>query len=297
MGIMVGRDAGGTSIGIAPEAKWIAVKIFNDAGVATTAGIHQGFQWLLDPDGNSTTADAPNVVNNSWTMGSSGCNLEFQLDLRSLRAGGILPIFAAGNFGPNPATSASPANNPEAFAVGATNNADSIYPSGSRGPSSCGESTTVFPELVAPGVNVRTTDLFGLYRQETGTSLSSPHVAGALALLLDAFPNLTSDQQTVALESGASDLGPQGPDNDFGNGRLDVFASYAWLTPPGDFTVAATPSSADTLPSGTVTYAVTVGSLSDFDGDVSLSLSGFRPRRQRGASRPRLLSAAQALRN
>ena len=99
MGVMVGGDAGGTSIGVAPEAQWIAVKIFNDQGSATTARIHQGFQWLLDPDGNASTPDAPNVVNNSWTLGSIGCNLEFQLDLQSLRAAGIVPVFAAGNYG------------------------------------------------------------------------------------------------------------------------------------------------------------------------------------------------------
>ena len=48
MGVMVGRDNGGTSIGVAPQATWIAVKIFNDSGTATSTAIHQGFQWLLD---------------------------------------------------------------------------------------------------------------------------------------------------------------------------------------------------------------------------------------------------------
>ena len=52
MGVMVGGDAGGSSIGVAPDAKWIAVKIFNDQGVANAVGIHLGFQWLLDPDGD-----------------------------------------------------------------------------------------------------------------------------------------------------------------------------------------------------------------------------------------------------
>ena len=67
MGVMVGGDAGGSSIGIAPDAQWIAAKIFNDRGIATTVGIHLAFQWLLDPDGNPATADAPNVVNDSWS--------------------------------------------------------------------------------------------------------------------------------------------------------------------------------------------------------------------------------------
>jgi len=112
MGALVGGDAGGTSIGVAPDAKWISVKIFDDSGVATSSDIHAGFQWILDPDGNPSTPDAPNVVSDSWSMGSIGCNLEFQLDLGSLRAASILPIFAAGNFGPNASTSTSPANIP-----------------------------------------------------------------------------------------------------------------------------------------------------------------------------------------
>jgi subtilisin family serine protease len=275
MGVMVGGDAGGTSIGIAPDATWIAVKIFDDAGTATTTGIHQGFQWLLDPDGDTATADAPHVVSNSWTMGSVGCNLEFQLDLQSLRAAGILPVFAAGNFGPGASTSASPANNPEAFAVGAVNNGDGIYSLSSRGPSACGEAETTFPDLVAPGVNVRTSDLFGLYTQQTGTSLAAPHLAGGLALLLDAFPNLSVDQQEEALENGALDLGGAGPDNTYGNGRLDILASYNWLASAPEFTITATPGSASTVPGESAGYTVTVTAANGFADDVDLSLSGL----------------------
>jgi subtilisin family serine protease len=233
MGVMVGRDAGGTAVGVAPEAQWIAVKIFNNQGNATVAGIHEGFQWLLDPDGNPGTDDAPHVVNNSWTFGSPGCDLEFQLDLISLRAAGIVPIFAAGNFGPSSGTSASPANNPEAFAVGATNNSDFIYSYSSRGPSACGEGQTTFPEMVAPGVSIHTTDLFGLYTNATGTSMAAPHIAGGLALLLSAYPDLLATEQETALFSGTVDLGPTGPDNDFGEGRLDILAAYQWLSDGG----------------------------------------------------------------
>jgi subtilisin family serine protease len=277
MGVLVGGDAGGTSVGVAPDARWISVKIFDDQGVATTSGIHQGFQWLLDPDGDSTTPDAPNVVSNSWSIGVVGCSLEFQLDLQSLRAAGILPIFAAGNFGPGPSTSVSPANNPEAFAVGATDDADAPYDGSGRGPSACGEPATTYPELVAPGVDVRTTDLFGLYTEQTGTSLAAPHVAGALALLLDAYADIAVDEQEQALESGAVDLGPVGPDDEFGFGRLDVAGSYAWLAARPDFTVTATPSSATTSPAGGAAYTVEVASVGGFAGDVALSLAGLDP--------------------
>jgi serine protease AprX len=249
MGVMVGGDAGGTAVGVAPAAQWIAVKIFNDGGSSTATAIHQGFQWLLDPDANPSTADAPDVVNNSWTFGSPGCNLEFQLDLRSLRAVGIVPVFAAGNFGPGNATSASPANYPEALAVGAADNSDLIYAYSSRGPSTCGEVQTVYPELVAPGVNINTTDRYGLYYAATGTSLAAPHVAGGLALLLSAYPDLSADQQTAALINAAVDLGTTGPDNNFGYGRLNVQAAYQWLQAGG----SATPTPTAIPPTATPT--------------------------------------------
>ena len=154
MGVMVGGDSGGTSIGVAPGAQWIAVKIFNDQDASTATAIHLGYQWLLDPDNNPATADAPQVVNNSWAYGAPGCNLEFEPDFQSLRAAGILPVFAAGNGGPYTSSSYSPANNPSAFAVGSINNNDLIYSLSSRGPSNCGGTTDVFPDLVAPGVNI-----------------------------------------------------------------------------------------------------------------------------------------------
>lgn len=246
MGVMIGGDSDGSSIGAAPGAQWIAVKMFNDAGSSTATAIHMGYQWLLDPDGNPATADAPQVVNNSWSFAYPGCYLDFEPDLQVLRAAGILPVFAAGNGGPGTGTSYSPANNPSAFAVGAINNYSSIYGLSSRGPSTCGGSTGVFPELVAPGVNIYTTDLAGFYTTASGTSLAAPHVTGGLALLLSAFPNLTISQQESALLTSAFDLGTAGPDDIYGYGRLDLLAAYQHL-------VSAPSATSTTLPTLTPT--------------------------------------------
>jgi subtilisin family serine protease len=234
-GIMVAGDAGGTSIGVAPSAQWIAVKIFNDQGNASSTAIHLGYQWLLDPDGDPNTADTPQVVNNSWTFAYPGCNLEFELDLQSLRAADILPVFAAGNGGPYSSTSYSPANNPSAFAVGAINNNNLIYAYSSRGPNACGGATGPYPKIVAPGVSILTTGLFGMYdNSSSGTSFAAPHVSGGLALLLSAYPNLDAAQQEQALINSAMDLGAVGPDITFGYGRLDLAGAFSWaaaLTP------------------------------------------------------------------
>ncbi|MBU0492123.1 MAG: S8 family serine peptidase [Chloroflexi bacterium] len=228
MGVMVGRDASGTAVGVAPDAQWIAVKVFDDRNQATAVAIHQGFQWLLDPDGDPTTPDAPHVVNCSWDMDAPGCDLAFQTDLQALRAAGIVPVFAAGNLGPATETSVSPANYAEALAVGATNNVDALYAESSRGPSACDEA--IFPDLVAPGVSILTTERYGLYMQMTGTSAAAPHAAGGLALLLSAFPGLTVAEQEATLLTTVVDRGPAGPDNGYGHGRLDLLAAFQQLS-------------------------------------------------------------------
>jgi uncharacterized repeat protein (TIGR01451 family) len=262
MGLMVGGQGNnGNDFGVAPEAKWIAVKMFNDVGTGTTAGIHAGFQWLLDPDGNPASADAPHVVNNSWTFGNpNSCNLTFQADLQALRAAGILPVFAAGNSGPNASTSYSPANYPEALAVGAINDSSIIYTLSSRGPrpssSNCNDGT-VFPEVVAPGVNIYTAYLGPTYytASATGTSFATPHVVGVLALLLDAAPNLTVAQQEAALLNSTVDLGAVGPDNSYGQGRIDALAAYQSLF---DLSVSQSASASSITVNNSLTYTMVI---------------------------------------
>jgi subtilisin family serine protease len=282
MGVIVGGDAGGTVIGMAPGATWIAARIFNDSGTATATAIHAAFQWVLDPDGNPATDDAPDVVNSSWSYGSIGCNLEFEADLQALRAADILPVFAGGNFGPGASTSVSPANNPEAFAVGAVDGTGVIDATSSRGPSACGEATTTYPELVAPGVTIRTADRYGTFQVATGTSEAAPHVAGALALLLAAHPGLTADQQASALEAGAMDLGATGPDGTYGNGLLDVLAAHDWLV-------------ANPPPPPTTTQAVAVPALAKGYGCWFTVTTGGSARLQASWTMPAKVQATLAI--
>lgn len=235
MGLMVGGDAGGTTIGVAPGAQWIAVKIFDDAGLSSLSVIHQGFQWLLDPDLNPDTNDSPHVVNNSWGFPElvNQCYTEFEVDIEILKAVGISMVFSAGNQGPDSETSVSPANNPEGYAVGMVDSQLNIGFTSSRGASACG--ATLYPELVAPGVDVRTTDLtFGglfpdSYVSVIGTSAAAPHVAGALALLREAYPAATVAELEQALENSANDLGLIGADNDYGYGLVDVVEAAGLL--------------------------------------------------------------------
>jgi bacillopeptidase F len=241
MGIMTGAGSGGTSIGMAPGAKWISAKIFKDNGYASLSAIHLGFQWLLDPDGDPATDDAPAVVNNSWGLGNlDGCSTEFSQDIQVLSDAGIMTVFAAGNYGPNQYTSTSPANGPVPLSVGALDDLGNIAGFSSRGPSACGGS--IYPLLSAPGVDIRTSDLtYGgavplSYSAVSGTSFASAHVSGALALLSSAFPEAGPEELAGALVSTAHDLGQTGADNGYGSGLMKLKAAYDLLagqTPPG----------------------------------------------------------------
>jgi subtilisin family serine protease len=240
LGVILGGDAGGSAIGVAPGAQWIAARIFDNRDRATIEGIHKALQWVLDPDGDPSTPDAPDVVNNSWSFVNAGCDGEFADDLRALRAAGILPVFAAGV-----RDSVSPANTPEAFAVGALADAETALADSPRGPSVCGDKP-VFPQVVAPGADIRTTDRFGTYAMLDGSSLAAAHVSGALALLLDADPELSAAGQESILTETAVDLGAPGPDSTFGYGRIDVAAALDRVLGPDPSRPSAslTPSAA-----------------------------------------------------
>src|SRR5262249_8200866 len=146
--------------------------------------------------------------------------------------------------------------------------------SSSRGPSACASATS--PSLVAPGVGVRTSDLFGGDIVASGTSLSAPHAPGALALLLPAFPAAPAGQPAAALRAGAVDLGPSGPDDAYGAGRLDALAAYQWLAAaPPDFVVTASPVKITVKRTRNAKYTITITPSGAFTGPVKLKVTGL----------------------
>ncbi len=252
MGIMVGGDRSEYATGVAPDAQWIAVKIFNDAGQARFSTIHEGFQWILDPDNNPDTDDAPDVLNNSWALNAPNqCITEFRDDILALKESNIFVVFAGGNYNPPPPSSVSPANNQGVLSVGAIDEENNIANFSSRGPSACDNG--IFPSVVAPGVNIYTADLYSSYGTFSGTSFAAPHVAGAAALLFQALPWLSVYELESGLLNSAVDLGPAGPDNSYGHGLIDIFKAFLSLTGRQIHTITATASSGGSIsPSGTV---------------------------------------------
>ena len=228
MGTIVGDDGQGNRIGVAPGAKWIAVKVFTNQGYTYESWVHDAFQWLMAPNGNP--ALAPDVVNNSW--GSNiGSDTRYRADVAALRAAGILPVFSSGNNGPYAGTVGSPASFPESFAVGAVDEYKVVASFSSRGPSSWSE---IKPEVAAPGVDVRSSFPGGGYALGDGTSMAAPHITGLVALLLQANPNLTPDQLEEIIKSSATPLGSPVPNNDTGWGLVNAYAAGLQVTESGE---------------------------------------------------------------
>lgn len=238
MGTIVGSDAAtGRVTGVAPGAKWIAVKVFNDRGEATDEWIHAGFQWCLAPTnlagGNPNPALAPDIVSNSWGD-DNGADLTFQRDFEAWQAAGIVSVWAAGNAGPSAGTINAPGSLAAALAVGATQSNDVVASFSSRGPSPWG---VIKPDVVAPGVGIYSTLAGGGYAGGwNGTSMATPHVAGLAALLIEASArSLSLDGLYHAITSTTVELGAPGSDNTYGYGRIDAYQAVSSVVVGGTF--------------------------------------------------------------
>ena len=240
MGIMVG-SAGSDTIGVAPGAEWITAGVV-DQGKSlsgTFSDILAAFQWALNPDGDpATTDDVPDVILNSWGVPASlfsPCDETFFAAIDNVEAAGIVCVFAAGNEGPtasslrNPGSRASSPLN--AFSVGAVDNARVVANFSSRGPGGCGF-TAIKPEVVAPGVNVRSAAKDGGYKLLSGTSMAAPFVAGLVALCRQYNPDATVDEIKLAIINSAQDLGAAGEDNAYGYGLPDASRMLDFLSDP-----------------------------------------------------------------
>ncbi|MEZ4648065.1 MAG: S8 family serine peptidase [Candidatus Eisenbacteria bacterium] len=241
LGIISGLDdAEADTTGVAFGAQWIAAAALSAANLDDR--ILDCLQWLIDPDGDPMTIDdVPDVVENSWTVNESNphyvdCDSRWWAAMDNCEMAGVALVFSAGNDGPAAGSIGSPADRAttltNAFAVGSVNATGQVFPypihfSSSRGPSGCTApaQNRIKPELVAPGVDIRTTALGGGTNLATGTSMSAPHVAGAVALLRQADPDLDVDTIKSLLLQTARDEGSSGDDNTYGMGFLDAYAA------------------------------------------------------------------------
>ena len=241
-GTAIGDDGAGNQIGMAPGAKWIACRNM-DQGVGTPARYIECMQFFLAPTpvggGTGDPTKAPDVTINSWGCPTSeGCSVNtLQSAVEAQAAAGIMMVVAAGNAGSSCSTTVDPPSFYAAsFTVGALNTGtDTIASFSSRGPVTVDGSNRIKPDITAPGTNTRSASNSSdtAYTFASGTSMATPHIAGAVALLWSAHPELQHqiDASRTLLDTtthviSSTQCGLAGPPNNvYGWGRVDILAA------------------------------------------------------------------------
>lgn len=247
MGTMAGAESDeGKQIGVAPDAQWIGCRNM-ERGWGSPASYIECFEWFLAPTNISGEApdpsQAPHVINNSWACPAiEGCtpeNFELMREVvDNLKAAGIVVVVSAGNSGADCHSIRTPAAIfKNSFTVGATQQSDTIANFSSRGTVTIDGSGRLKPNIAAPGVGIRSSIKDGGFAAFSGTSMAGPHVAGAVALLISANPDLAGQVELIEdiIERNAKPMrsaqtcgsrpGALIPNPVYGYGRIDIAAA------------------------------------------------------------------------
>lgn len=247
-----GAASDGRNKGVAPGADLLNGKVLNDYGYGETSWIIAGMQWAVDQGADVVSMSLGNPERTDCSDPMAQATEELA------RAGAdTLFVIAAGNTGPGDNTVSSPGCAPSVLTVGAVDRDDSTANFSSRGP--VHGSHTLKPEITAPGVAISAAAAGGrgvhAYRSMSGTSMATPHVAGAAALLKQRHPDWSAQRIKAALVSSA-DADIPGDVRETGGGRLDVKAAvdqtvlgtsavqagtFAWPQDPSDRTTVSVP--------------------------------------------------------
>ena len=214
---VAGTAVGQNGIGVAPGANWISIAIGDEANLILNSYIYAAFEWMLAPNGDASLA--PDIINGSW--GGPGDQVWFIKEIDLLKEAGIIPVFSAGNQGPMSYTVDAPAAYPNMISVGATESEDQVVWFSARGPSILHDNPA--PLIAAPGTKIYSSLPDNEYGYYSGTSMASPHVAGALALLLSTDHDLVgySDVRNHLIDS-AEPFQDSHPNMESGHGMLNT---------------------------------------------------------------------------
>ncbi|MFD7457324.1 MULTISPECIES: S8 family peptidase [unclassified Streptomyces] len=213
-GTHVAGTVAGSAYGVAKKANIVGVRVLNNSGSGTTAQVVAGIDWV------ARNAVKPAVANMSL---GGGADSALDTAVRNAIASGVTFAVAAGNESTN-ASTRSPARVTEAITVGATTSSDARASYSNYG--------TVL-DLFAPGSSITSTWNSGDSATNTisGTSMATPHVAGAAALYLADNPTATPAQVSSALTAAATPNVVGSPGTGSPN-RL-LYVGGGGTTPPG----------------------------------------------------------------
>jgi subtilisin family serine protease len=253
-------------VGVNWDVSIMGLRFLSPAGSGSTADAIDSINWAIDAKNDGVNL---RVLNNSW--GGGGFSSALQTAITNATNAGILFVAAAGNSGSNnDNTPFYPCNYANTVCVAATTSTDGRASFSNYG------ATTV--DLGAPGVGIDSTVIGGGYDNTfSGTSMATPHVAGAAALILSQQPNLTVSQLRSALLAAVDQVSSLAGKTVTG-GRLNVCKAIIGCAGGGggggDFTISASPSIQKIKQGRNKSYTVTVTPSGGFTGTVALGISG-----------------------
>ncbi len=204
--------------GVAPGASLLAVKVLGANGSGLSSWVIAGIEYAVNPDRDPATDDAVDVI--SMSLGGPGDPDDpLSAAIDNAAGNGVVCAVAAANAGPGYYTVASPGCARTAVTVGASSKEDEIASFSSRGPVT--NTFEIKPDVLAPGVAITSSIPGGGYASWRGTSMATPHVAGAAALLRQLHPSWTPGEIKAALIETARDIGENVWTQ--GGGRIDVY--------------------------------------------------------------------------
>ncbi len=220
-----GSESKGEYVGVAPKCNIISVKVLNHKGNGNVSDVLEGLQWVVDNKKRYNIR----VVNISVGTASTDSMDEDSALVRGVNAvwdAGIIVVVAAGNNGPKPKTISTPGISRKVITVGASDDDIPVELAGTRAKDYSGRGPTQAcikkPDVVAPGSNIiscnasrgkNTFSIFGnrrdysMYTVKSGTSMATPIVSGAIALLLSIYPEMTNQEVKLRIKNSTVDLG------------------------------------------------------------------------------------------
>jgi len=228
-GTVAGDGTGGSQSGMAPDAKIMVVRV--GVNFSDEVDVWSAMQYAA-----ANGADAISM-SLGWPHGQNPDRPTWRTNCENTIDAGTAMVIAAGNegWGAEPDNVRTPGDVPRVITVGATDCGDLAAGFSSRGPVTWQNVPPwndwpyppglVKPDISAPGVDTLSHSVCSGYTYMSGTSMATPHVAGAVALIVAANPGLEHDDIKALLEETAVDLGEPGKDNTYGSGRVDAYAA------------------------------------------------------------------------